>query len=84
MLGKLTKGELTKAEVAEWIRDLIPYLEKPAIISPSGTFEKDYYDVEPGKIISYGDCLTPSNLMVMLHQTENLKILKDLYISLDE
>jgi hypothetical protein len=80
----LTKGELTKAEVAEWIRDLIPYLEKPAIISTSGTFEKDYYDVEPGKIISYGDCLTPSNLMVMLHQTENLKILKDLYIALEK
>lgn len=84
MLGKLTKGELTKAEVAEWIRDLIPYLEKPAIISPSGTFEKDCYDVEPGKIISYGDCLSPSNLIILLHQTENLKILANLYTTLEK
>lgn len=77
-------GKLTKSEVAEWIRDLIPYLKKPVIISPSEIFEADHYEVSPGKIINYGDVLTPTSVVSIIHQTENLKILKDLYISLDE
>ena len=38
-------NELTKGEVAGWIRTLIPYLEKPAILAPEGFFDDDEYEV---------------------------------------
>lgn len=77
-------SEITKDEVAGWIRNLIPYLEKPAIISPEGFWEKNEYDMKPGKIIEYGDNLSPSVAFVMFEQTENLKALVELYKSLGE
>ena len=29
-------SKLTKEEISSWIRNLIPYLEKPVILAPSG------------------------------------------------
>ena len=69
---------ITKEEVAEWIRELIPYLENPSVVAPEGYFEEGIKN-EPGKIITYGDCLTPINGFTILEQTENIKALIDLY-----
>ena len=44
-------NELTREEVAGWIRTLIPYLEKPAILAPEGFFDDDEYEVKPGHIV---------------------------------
>ena len=77
-------SELTKDEVAGWIRNLIPYLEKPAIIAPDGYWSKAEYDIRPGKIVEYGDSLSPSNAFAILEQTENIKALVALYKSLGE
>lgn len=71
--------KITKDEVAGWIRNLIPYLEKPSIIAPEGYFDEDVIDNEAGKIIEYGDNLTPTAAFSLLTQTENIKALIDLY-----
>ena len=70
---------LTKDEVAGWIRKLIPYLERPTILSPEGVFDIEEYETCPGKVITYGDALIPSNCLNVLTQTENLKTLVELY-----
>lgn len=77
-------SELTKEEVASWIRNLIPYLEKPNILAPEGYFNEKEYQVGAGKIIEYGDNLSPTNSFIVLEQTENIKVLTDLYKSLGE
>ncbi len=70
---------LTKEEVAGWIRNLIPYLEKPMMLAPEGLFNEDELIVAAGKITRYGDNLTPSYNFTVLEQTENLKALVELY-----
>lgn len=74
-------SELTKEEVAGWIRNLMPYLEKPAILAPEGYFDKKEYEVGVGKIIEYGDNLTPTGMFKVIEQTENLRMLVELYKS---
>ena len=76
-------SELKRNEVAEWIRKLVPYLDKPVIIAPEGYFDKEEYEVKEGKIITCGDCLVPTTAWSFLGQTENLKVLVDLYKSLE-
>lgn len=77
-------SKLTKEEVSSWIRNLIPYLEKPVILSPEGYFDEDKIDPHPGAIIEYGDNLIPSNAITLITQTENLKILVELYKSIGD
>lgn len=72
-------SKITKDEVAGWIRNLIPYLEKPSIIAPEGYFDEDVIENEAGKIIEYGDNLSPTAAFSLLTQTENIKALIDLY-----
>ena len=72
-------SKLTKEEVASWIRNLQPYLEKPCLIAPDGYFDKNTINVEAGKIITYGDMLTPTSVFSVLEQTENFKALVELY-----
>lgn len=76
-------SELTKDEVAGWIRNLVPYLEKPAIFTSEGVFKNEEYEIKAGRIIEYGDNLTPNNLLHILEQTENLKALVELYKGLN-
>ena len=75
-------SKLTKEEVAGWIRNLVPYLEKPSILAPEGYFDKKEYEVGAGKIIEYGDNLTPTAVFKVLEQTENLRVLVELYKSI--
>jgi hypothetical protein len=77
-------NELTKGEVAGWIRTLIPYLEKPAMLAPEGFFDDDEYEVKPGYIVEYGDNLCPQNAATVLSQVESVKALIDLYKSLEK
>lgn len=72
-------SKITKDEVAGWIRNLIPYLEKPSIIAPEGFFDEDVIENKAEKIIEYGDNLTPTAAFSLLTQTENIKVLIDLY-----
>lgn len=72
-------SKLTKEEVAQWIRNLVPYLETPAMIAPEGYFDEDKLKIEAGKIIEYGDNLSPSFVFTLLTQTENIKALVELY-----
>lgn len=72
-------SKLTREEIAGWIRNLQPYLEKPCLIAPEGYFDKNTIDVEAGKIITYGDNLTPHTAFSVLTQTENFKALVELY-----
>ena len=74
--------ELTKTEVAEWIRKLIPYLENPAILAPEGCFTEKQ-EVKPGAIIQYDPTLLAREPEI-INQTENLKILAGLYTSLND
>ena len=78
-IGGKGMGKLTKDEVASWIRNLQPYLEKPCLLAPEGYFDKNTINVEAGKIITYGDMLTPTSVFSILEQTENFKALVDLY-----
>ena len=74
--------ELTKTEVADWIRKLIPYLENPAILAPEGCF-REQQEVKPGAIIQYDPTLLAREPEI-INQTENLKILVGLYTSLGD
>ena len=74
--------ELTKTEVADWIRKLIPYLENPVILAPEGCF-KEQQEVKPGAILEYDPTLLAREPQI-INQTENLKILVGLYTSLDD
>lgn len=75
-------SKITKNEVANWIRNLVPYLEKPIYLAPKGCF-KGQQDVKPGKIIEYDAALMPQAPQV-INQTENLKALIELYRSVDD
>ena len=75
-------SELTKEEVAGWIRNLVPYMEKPCIIAPEGYFDDDVLKLEAGKIVEYGDNLTPTSAFSLVTQTENIKVLVELYKSI--
>lgn len=70
-------SKLTKDEVAQWIRNIIPYVENPLYLAPKGCF-KGEQEVRPGKIIEYDAALMPYPPSVIT-QTENLKILVELY-----
>lgn len=74
--------ELTKTEVADWIRKLIPYLENPVILAPEGCF-REQQEIKPGAIIQYDPTLLAREPEI-INQTENLKILVGLYTSLDD
>lgn len=70
-------SKLTKEEVSQWIRNLIPYLENPMILAPKECF-KGQQDVKPGKIIEYDIALIPTT-PIILSQNENIKTLVELY-----
>ena len=70
-------SKLTKEEVSQWIRNLIPYLENPIVLAPKGCF-KGQQDVSPGKIIEYDIALMPTT-PIILSQNENIKALVELY-----
>ena len=74
--------KLTKTEVAEWIRKLIPYLENPVILAPEGCFTEKQ-EVKPGAIIQYDPTLLAREPQI-INQTENLKTLVELYTSLGD
>lgn len=74
--------ELTKTEVADWIRKLIPYLENPVILAPEGCF-REQQEVKPGAILEYDPTLLAREPEI-INQTENLKILVGLYTSLGD
>lgn len=74
--------ELTKTEVADWIRKLIPYIENPVILAPEGCF-KEQQEVKPGAILEYDPTLLAREPEI-INQTENLKILVGLYTSLGD
>lgn len=76
-------SKLTKEEISSWIRNLIPYLEKPVILAPSGFLDEKEINTKPGAIIEYGDTLTPNANFIVLEQTENLKVLAELYKNID-
>ena len=76
------KLELTKTEVADWIRKLIPYIENPVILAPEGCF-KEQQEVKPGAILQYDPTLLAREPEI-INQTENLKILVGLYTSLGD
>ena len=77
-------SKLTKDEVAAWIRNLVPYLEKPVTLAPKGLFDKDEIQLSPGTIIPYSDTLCPSSSIQTLEQTENIKALIELYKVVDK
>lgn len=70
-------NNLTKEEVSQWIRNLIPYLENPMVLASKGCFEEDIKP-QPGKIIYYDSALIP-NAPQILSQEENIKTLVELY-----
>lgn len=74
-------SKLRKEEVATWIRELIPFINNPIYLAPKGCF-KGEIEVKAGSIIEYDNLLMPYPPTPIL-QTENLKILVDLYKSLD-
>lgn len=74
--------KLSKTEVAEWIRKLIPYIENPVILAPDGCF-REQQEIKPGAIIQYDPTLLAREPEI-INQTENLKILVGLYTSLND
>lgn len=70
-------SELSKDEVARWIRNLIPYLETPMVLAPKGCF-REPLEVKAGKVIEYDPSLMP-NTPQILNQEEKLKLLIELY-----
>ena len=74
--------KLTKTEVADWIRKLIPYIENPVILAPESCF-REQQEIKPGAIIQYDPTLLAREPEI-INQTENLKILVGLYTSLGD
>lgn len=72
-------SKLTKEEVSMWIRNLVPYLENPAVLAPKGLFDNSDIKLYPGAIIEYGDTLSPAYTLNQINQTENIKALVELY-----
>jgi hypothetical protein len=70
-------SKLTKNEIANCIRNLIPYIENPMILAPKGCF-KEHLEATAGKIIEYDSSLMPQTPKV-IEMSEALKILVDLY-----
>ena len=68
---------LSRNEVATWIRILIPYLENPVIVSPKGCF-KENIEFNAGKVLEYDAALMPASPEI-ISQTENIKALIELY-----
>lgn len=77
-------SKLTKTEVATWIRNLIPYLENPVTFAPKGIFGKGKIQLHPGAIIEYDYGLSPVYTLNQINQTENLKVLIELYKAVDK
>ena len=77
-------NKLTKEEVSNWIRNLIPYLEKPVILAPNGFFNEEEINIKAGAFIRYGDTLIPNANIIVLEQTENLKALTELYKNIED
>lgn len=74
--------KLTKTEVADWIRKLIPYIENPVILAPEGCFTEKQ-EIKPGAILQYDPTLLAREPQI-INQTENLKTLVELYTSLGD
>ena len=70
-------SKLTKAEIANHIRSLIPYIENPMILAPKGCF-KEPLEATAGKIIEYDSSLMPQAPKVY-DISAALKVLVDLY-----
>lgn len=70
-------SKLTKDEVAQWIRNIIPYVENPIYLAPKGCW-RGQINIQPGQIIEYDASLMPTVPQVIT-QTENLKALIELY-----
>lgn len=70
-------SKLTKTEIANHIRNLIPYIENPMVLAPKGCF-KEPLEATAGKIIEYDSSLMPRTPIV-LDMSEALKVLVDLY-----
>lgn len=70
-------NKITKEEVSQWIRNLIPYLGSPMILAPKGCIKENVLP-QVGKIIEYDSSLIP-NTPKVLSQEENLKMLVELY-----
>lgn len=75
-------SKLTKDEVAQWIRNIIPYVENPIYLVPK-TCLKGQINLQPGKIIEYDASLMPT-VPKIITQTENLKALIELYKACEE
>lgn len=70
-------SKLTKAEIANHIRSLIPYIENPMILAPKDCFQEPL-EATAGKIIEYDNSLMPQTPKV-IDMSEALKVLVDLY-----
>lgn len=70
-------SKLTKNEVASWIRNIIPYIENPAILAPKGCL-KGNQNASAGSVIEYDASLMPTQPKI-IEQQENLKALVELY-----
>lgn len=70
-------SKITKNEVANWIRNIIPYIENPAYLAPKGCF-KGKQDIKAGVVIEYDTTLMPTQPKI-IEQQENLKALIELY-----
>ena len=70
-------SNLTKEEVSQWIRNLIPYLENPMVLASKGCI-KEGIQPQAGKVIEYDPSLMP-NAPQILSQEENIKALVELY-----
>lgn len=70
-------SRLTKNEIGNHIRNLIPYIETPMILAPKGCF-KEPLEMEAGKIIEYDSTLMPQAPKVY-DISEALRVLVDLY-----
>lgn len=74
-------NDLTKAEVAQWIRELVPYLKNPVQIAPKGCYSKDITEICPGKVLEYDTCLIPDGPEI-IDVSKSLDSLISLYINM--
>ena len=79
---KIKMSKLTKEEVAEWIRELVPYVKNPMALAPKGCIKEDV-KAQPGKVIEYDSCLLPREPQFICI-AEELKALIDLYKDIED
>lgn len=74
---------ITKSDVENWIKELMPYVIHPNYLAPKGCMPKGSIKAKPGDVIEYDQCLM-ANQPEVIDRSQVLETLVGLYSLADE